>query len=125
MKPRNIPSLDGLRGLSAGMVVAAHMNGVIAQKVPLRSFLALCVLGISGGKNLFCHQRRISRMPRLGSGLIGAPRRAHPGPVASHEGMAKERDADSILSTVDKSPLVCSQRGSQGSCARENARDPE
>jgi peptidoglycan/LPS O-acetylase OafA/YrhL len=34
MKPRNIPSLDGLRAVSVFLVLASHMNGVLAQKLP-------------------------------------------------------------------------------------------
>jgi peptidoglycan/LPS O-acetylase OafA/YrhL len=53
MKPRNIPSLDGLRALSVGMVVAAHMGGVIAQKVPSIPFWIYMCWGSLGVQTFF------------------------------------------------------------------------
>lgn len=53
MKPRNIPSLDGLRALSVGMVVAAHMNGVIAQKLPFVPFWLYIFWGSLGVQTFF------------------------------------------------------------------------
>jgi peptidoglycan/LPS O-acetylase OafA/YrhL len=53
MKPRNIPSLDGLRALSVGMVVAAHMNGVIAQKIPFVRFWLYLFWGSLGVQTFF------------------------------------------------------------------------
>jgi peptidoglycan/LPS O-acetylase OafA/YrhL len=53
MKPRNIPSLDGLRAVSVGMVVAAHMNDVIAQKIPYIPFWLYIFWGSLGVQTFF------------------------------------------------------------------------
>ncbi len=53
MKPRNIPSLDGLRAVSVGMVVAAHMNDVIAQKIPFVPFWLYMFWGSLGVQTFF------------------------------------------------------------------------
>jgi peptidoglycan/LPS O-acetylase OafA/YrhL len=53
MKSRNIPSLDGLRAVSVGMVVAAHMNGVLAQKIPFIPFWLYIFWGALGVQTFF------------------------------------------------------------------------
>jgi peptidoglycan/LPS O-acetylase OafA/YrhL len=53
MKPRNIPSLDGLRAVSVGMVIAGHMNGFIAQKIPLVPFWLYIFWGSLGVQVFF------------------------------------------------------------------------
>jgi peptidoglycan/LPS O-acetylase OafA/YrhL len=53
MKPRNIPSLDGLRALSVGMVVAAHIGGVISQKLPAIPFWFYMCWGSIGVQTFF------------------------------------------------------------------------
>src|ERR1700677_5156150 len=49
MKPRNIPSLDGLRAVSVSLVVASHMSDVLAQKItflPCWFYLMRGALGV-------------------------------------------------------------------------------
>jgi peptidoglycan/LPS O-acetylase OafA/YrhL len=53
MKPRNIPSLDGLRAISVGMVIAAHMSGVVAQRIPLLPFWLYVAWGSLGVQTFF------------------------------------------------------------------------
>ena len=53
MKPRNIPSLDGLRAVSVCLVVAAHMNGVLAQKIPLIPYWLYIFWGALGVQTFF------------------------------------------------------------------------
>ena len=53
VKSRNIPSLDGLRALSVCMVVAAHMNGVLAQKIAFIPFWLYLVWGALGVQTFF------------------------------------------------------------------------
>lgn len=53
MKTRNIPSLDGLRAVSVGMVVAGHMGWVIGQKIPFISFWIYVFWGSLGVQTFF------------------------------------------------------------------------
>ncbi len=53
MKPRSIPSLDGLRAVSVGMVVAAHMNGVLAHSIPFVPFWLYIFWGSLGVQTFF------------------------------------------------------------------------
>src|ERR1700722_669076 len=53
MKPRNIPSLDGLRAVSVGMVVTAHLNGILAQKIPFLPFWLYIFWGSLGVQIFF------------------------------------------------------------------------
>ena len=53
MKPRNIPSLDGLRAVSVGMVIAAHLSGVVAQKIPFIPLWLYVAWGSLGVQTFF------------------------------------------------------------------------
>jgi peptidoglycan/LPS O-acetylase OafA/YrhL len=53
MQPRNIPSLDGLRAVSVGLVIAAHMCGVVAQKIPFLPFWLYIAWGSLGVQTFF------------------------------------------------------------------------
>jgi peptidoglycan/LPS O-acetylase OafA/YrhL len=53
MQSRNIPSLDGLRAISVFMVVAAHMNGVLATNLPFIPFWVYLVWGSLGVQTFF------------------------------------------------------------------------
>jgi peptidoglycan/LPS O-acetylase OafA/YrhL len=53
MKPRNIPSLDGLRAISVGTIIAAHMSGVVAQRIPLLPFWLYVAWGSLGVQTFF------------------------------------------------------------------------
>jgi peptidoglycan/LPS O-acetylase OafA/YrhL len=53
MKPRNIPSLDGLRAVSVGMVIAAHLSEVVAQKIPFISLWLYAAWGSLGVQTFF------------------------------------------------------------------------
>ena len=50
---RNIPSLDGLRAISVGLVVAAHMGGFIGQKIPFISMWIYVFWGFLGVQTFF------------------------------------------------------------------------
>lgn len=50
---RNIPSLDGLRAISVSMVVAAHMNGVLAHAIPFVPFWLYLSWGALGVQTFF------------------------------------------------------------------------
>jgi peptidoglycan/LPS O-acetylase OafA/YrhL len=53
MKPRNIPSLDGLRAVSVGMVIAAHLSEVVAQKIPFIPLWLYAAWGSLGVQTFF------------------------------------------------------------------------
>ena len=53
MQARNIPSLDGLRAISVFMVVAAHMNGVLAKSIPLVPYWLYIFWGALGVQTFF------------------------------------------------------------------------
>lgn len=53
MSNRNIPSLDGLRAISVGMVIAAHMNGVLAKSIPLIPYWLYIFWGSLGVQTFF------------------------------------------------------------------------
>jgi peptidoglycan/LPS O-acetylase OafA/YrhL len=53
MQSRNIPSLDGLRAISVLMVVAAHMNGVLARNIPVIPFWVYISWGALGVQTFF------------------------------------------------------------------------
>src|SRR6202012_2021226 len=50
---RNIPSLDGLRAISVLMVIAAHINGVLAHLFPAIPFWIYLVWGSLGVQTFF------------------------------------------------------------------------
>ena len=50
---RNIPSLDGLRAISVCMVVAAHMNGILAHAIPFVPFWLYLNWGALGVQTFF------------------------------------------------------------------------
>ncbi len=50
---RNIPSLDGLRAISVLMVVAAHSNGALAQRIPFIPFWVYVLWGNCGVQTFF------------------------------------------------------------------------
>jgi peptidoglycan/LPS O-acetylase OafA/YrhL len=53
MKPRNIPSLDGLRAVSVGMVIVAHMSGDVTQKIPFIPLWLYVAWGSLGVQTFF------------------------------------------------------------------------
>jgi peptidoglycan/LPS O-acetylase OafA/YrhL len=50
---RNIPSLDGLRAISVCLVVAAHMNGILAHAIPFVPFWLYLNWGALGVQTFF------------------------------------------------------------------------